>query len=302
MKRPSSSDSFGGMEEKEPGLIPISPSMEEQAKYEGRFQPMLDGMEGVECEDEELCTYGQSALGEKKRRLRVDQVKALEKNFEVENKLDPDRKARLAQDLGLQPRQVAVWFQNRRARWKTKQLERDYGALQARYEALKIDCDALRHDKEKLTAEVSRGDHGYESSTINHYGYGYPSKPIKQTITDSIKELRAKLVNPAAVTRLKNKDAEERPALIYKDGASDSDSSVVFNDHENSPYSGVVLDQDYFMGFKSYSSSSSLFESRALDQKEYLEEGFLSGEELCSGLFSEEQAPSLSWYCSEPWK
>ncbi|XP_010916708.1 homeobox-leucine zipper protein HOX13 [Elaeis guineensis] len=270
MKRPSSSDSFGGMEEKEPGLIPISPSMEEQAKYEGRFQPMLDGMEGVECEDEELCTYGQSALGEKKRRLRVDQVKALEKNFEVENKLDPDRKARLAQDLGLQPRQVAVWFQNRRARWKTKQLERDYGALQARYEALKIDCDALRHDKEKLTAEI--------------------------------KELRAKLVNPAAVTRLKNKDAEERPALIYKDGASDSDSSVVFNDHENSPYSGVVLDQDYFMGFKSYSSSSSLFESRALDQKEYLEEGFLSGEELCSGLFSEEQAPSLSWYCSEPWK
>ncbi|XP_008795210.2 homeobox-leucine zipper protein HOX4-like [Phoenix dactylifera] len=269
MKRPSSSGSFGGIEGKEPGLIPISPSVEEKGKYEGRFQSMSDGMEGVECEDEELCSHGQSALGEKKRRLSVDQVKALEKNFEVENKLDPDRKARLAQDLGLQPRQVAVWFQNRRARWKTKQLERDYGALRARYEALKIDCDALRHDKGNLTAEI--------------------------------KELKAKLANSATTTRLKNKDAEERPALIYRDGASDSDSSVVFND-ENSPYSGVALDQDYFMGFKSYSSSSSLFESRALDQKDYLEEGFLSGEELCSGLFAEEQPAGLSWYCSEPWE
>ena len=116
---------------------------------------MMDGAEEVECEEEELCSNGQSALGEKKRRLSVDQVKTLEKNFEVENKLDPDRKARLAQDLGLQPRQVAIWFQNRRARWKTKQLERDYGALRTRYETLKIDCDTLRHDKEKLISEAS---------------------------------------------------------------------------------------------------------------------------------------------------
>ncbi|XP_008782176.2 homeobox-leucine zipper protein HOX13-like [Phoenix dactylifera] len=258
MKRPSSSDSFGGLQEKEP--------VQEKEKYEERFQSMMDG---VEWEDEELCSNGRSALGEKKRRLSVDQVKTLEKTFEVENKLDPDRKARLAQDLGLQPRQVAIWFQNRRARWKSKQMEGDYAALRARYETLKIDCDALLHDKEKLAAEI--------------------------------KQLKAKLANSATITRLENKDAEERPALIFRDGASDSDSSVVFND-ENSPYSRVVLDQDYFTGFRSYSSSSSLFESRALGQKDYLEEGFVSGEELCSALFSEEQEPSLSWYCSKGWE
>lgn len=84
---------------------------------------------------------------EKKRRLSVDQVRSLEKSFEIENKLEPERKMQLAQQLGLQPRQVAVWFQNRRARWKTKQLEHVY-------EALKQEFDAVRAEKEKLKAEV----------------------------------------------------------------------------------------------------------------------------------------------------
>ncbi|KAK6920814.1 Homeobox domain [Dillenia turbinata] len=69
---------------------------------------------------------------EKKRRLTVDQVKYLERCFEEENKLEPERKVQLAKELGLQPRQVAVWFQNRRARWKTKQLEKDFETLQAK--------------------------------------------------------------------------------------------------------------------------------------------------------------------------
>lgn len=103
--------------------------------------------------DEELEEYFQQP--EKKRRLRVDQVQFLEKSFEVENKLEPERKVQLAKDLGLQPRQVAIWFQNRRARWKTKQLEKDYDALQTSYNTLKTDYDNLLKEKDKLKAQVN---------------------------------------------------------------------------------------------------------------------------------------------------
>ncbi|KAJ0977884.1 hypothetical protein J5N97_013358 [Dioscorea zingiberensis] len=91
---------------------------------------------------------------EKKRRLTTEQVRFLEKSFELENKLEPERKIQLARDLGLQPRQVAIWFQNRRARWKTKQLEKDYEALKSSYNLLKSDHDNLLKEKEKLKSEV----------------------------------------------------------------------------------------------------------------------------------------------------
>ncbi|CAL9079488.1 unnamed protein product [Musa textilis] len=92
--------------------------------------------------------------GEKKRRLTVEQVRTLEKNFEQGNKLEPERKMQLARALGLQPRQVAIWFQNRRARWKTKQLEKDYDVLKRQFEAMKSENEALRAQNQKLHAEV----------------------------------------------------------------------------------------------------------------------------------------------------
>lgn len=91
----------------------------------------------------------------KKRRLTFDQVRSLEQNFELENKLEPERKMQLAKELGLQPRQVAVWYQNRRARWKTKQLERDYEVLSSDYNRLKAEFEAAVQEKEKLKSEVT---------------------------------------------------------------------------------------------------------------------------------------------------
>jgi len=103
---------------------------------------------GDECMDEYF------HQPEKKRRLSANQVQFLEKSFEEENKLEPERKTKLAKDLGLQPRQVAIWFQNRRARWKTKQLEKDYEILHESFESLKANYENLLKEKDKLKSEV----------------------------------------------------------------------------------------------------------------------------------------------------
>uniref|UniRef100_A0A5B6YZF2 Homeobox-leucine zipper protein n=1 Tax=Davidia involucrata TaxID=16924 RepID=A0A5B6YZF2_DAVIN len=95
-----------------------------------------------------------SQVGEKKKRLNLEQVKTLEKSFELGNKLEPERKMQLARALGLKPRQIAIWFQNRRARWKTKQLEKDYDLLKRQFEALKSDNDALQSQNKKLQEEL----------------------------------------------------------------------------------------------------------------------------------------------------
>ncbi|XP_057777098.1 homeobox-leucine zipper protein HAT5-like [Salvia miltiorrhiza] len=92
---------------------------------------------------------------EKKRRLSHDQVQFLEKSFEVENKLEPERKIQLAKEVGLQPRQVAIWFQNRRARYKTKVLEKEYAALKASYDKLTSDYDALFKENDNMRNQVN---------------------------------------------------------------------------------------------------------------------------------------------------
>ncbi|KAH9609179.1 hypothetical protein KSS87_002405 [Heliosperma pusillum] len=102
-------------------------------------------------EDFEMSRY----QPEKKRRLSVEQVELLEKSFDEDNKLEPERKVELAKQLGLQPRQIAIWFQNRRARYKTKQLEKEYGSLKASYDRLMVDFDTLSKERDNLQNEVN---------------------------------------------------------------------------------------------------------------------------------------------------
>lgn len=126
-----------------------------------RKRSMASASFSVELSDDNLCDEDGGSddcahFGDKKRRLTFEQVKTLERSFEVGNKLEPERKMQLARALGLQPRQIAVWFQNRRARWKTKQLEKDFDALKHDYTALKNSYDALLQENKQFKDEVQR--------------------------------------------------------------------------------------------------------------------------------------------------
>ncbi|KAL4291450.1 hypothetical protein GQ457_14G003160 [Hibiscus cannabinus] len=242
--------------------------------YSREFQSVLDGLDEESCFEE--LTVGHGGGGGKKRRLSVDQVKALEKNFEVENKLEPDRKTKLAQELGLQPRQVAVWFQNRRARWKTKQLERDYGVLKTSYESLKLNYDTIRHENEALLKQIN--------------------------------ELKEKINEPPPVSPLDTSSAPDELNCgsgsvgdgVFpdkKDGSSDSDSSVIFNEDINSNGGGDGGSRSNVAACSSPSSMSSCFQLFKTTYVKMEEHDFISStaDEVCN-FFSDEQAPNLQWW------
>eukprot|EP00249_Psilotum_nudum_P003624 c17087_g1_i1 orf=224-1147(-) len=83
----------------------------------------------------------------KKLRLSKEQSALLEESFKEHSTLNPKQKGALAKQLNLRPRQVEVWFQNRRARTKLKQTEVDC-------ELLKRCCESLTEENRRLQKEL----------------------------------------------------------------------------------------------------------------------------------------------------
>ncbi|KAJ0963331.1 hypothetical protein J5N97_028453 [Dioscorea zingiberensis] len=88
----------------------------------------------------------------KKLRLTKEQSALLEERFKEHTTLNPKQKQALAKQLNLRPRQVEVWFQNRRARTKLKQTEVDCDFLKRRCETLTDENQRLRTELQELKA------------------------------------------------------------------------------------------------------------------------------------------------------
>ncbi|XP_031377720.1 homeobox-leucine zipper protein ATHB-6-like [Punica granatum] len=254
-------------------LVSLQSTKEENGRkkaqiYTREFRPMLDSLDREECGDEV------GPVGDKKRRLGLHQVKALEKNFEVENKLEPDRKAKLAEELGLQPRQVAIWFQNRRARYKTKQLERDYSILRANYDSLKLDYDNLEQEKEALDAELrelklklhKRNVGGHDSSSVPA-----EDSPVSDSANNaSVGDNNAIGIIPEPFGEIKEEDPNSNLGEPFVS------SSSFYN-----PPAHQMLSWIQFSGLR----------SMKMDEQQEFE----GAEESCD-IFSVDQAPTRHWY------
>eukprot|EP00253_Pinus_taeda_P001931 PITA_01931 len=88
----------------------------------------------------------------KKHRLSRDQCALLEESFKKNRAPEPKQKQELALQLNLRPGQVEVWFQNRRARTKVKQIEVDCEVMKRYNEALADENRKLQMELEKLKA------------------------------------------------------------------------------------------------------------------------------------------------------
>ncbi|KAK9039675.1 hypothetical protein V6N11_014869 [Hibiscus sabdariffa] len=158
-----------------PGLYTQIEAQQEESKP-GRRRKKNKGGENSQCREA------------KKRKLTQKQVELLELNFGNEHKLESERKDRIASEVGLDPRQVAVWFQNRRARWKNKKMEEEYNKLKSLHETALLDKCRLESEVVKLKEQLVEAEKG-----IQQLGEGIDSVSSKNSSISSVVSMEANI-------------------------------------------------------------------------------------------------------------
>lgn len=116
-----------------------------------------------------------------KLRFTKAQLRHLEESFERLQRPNAHQKSALAMELGVQPRQVEVWFQNRRARGKAKRTETDCEVLRQR-------CQDLIVENHQLNYLIQTERMGYDSRHL--VASGKSPLQLQLALCNSCKKVR----------------------------------------------------------------------------------------------------------------
>ncbi|XP_042486263.1 homeobox-leucine zipper protein ATHB-6-like, partial [Macadamia integrifolia] len=125
---------------------------------------------------------------------------------------------------------------NRQARWKTKQLERDYGVLKFKYEYLKLNFDSIQQDKESLLAKIKELEPKLEEDNIESNALAAKEDIlISESVDNKVTEQQSQISTAAAElggseTLELNQDCCNNTTY----GSSHSYSTTILNE-DNSP-------------------------------------------------------------------
>ncbi|KAK2657266.1 hypothetical protein Ddye_010318 [Dipteronia dyeriana] len=161
-------------------------------------------------------------LGAKKRKLTDEQVTLLEMNFGNEHKLETERKDKLALELGLHPRQVAIWFQNRRARYKNKQLEEEYMCLKKAHDSVVIQKCALESEVLRLRQKLEETE-------------SEKQKMIQQQLAETDKEIK-KLTEGCGENSHNSSLSDPQFTIETEDNETHDDDDIHDHDVKDTPF------------------------------------------------------------------
>ncbi|KAF3781091.1 Homeobox-leucine zipper protein [Nymphaea thermarum] len=136
-------------------------------------------------EEEEMEDEVDNRNGRKKLKLSLEQSSLLEQSFREQRTLSPNQKQILAKQLNLLPRQVEVWFQNRRARTKLKQIELNC-------QLLKNCCERLSEENRRLKKELQELKGLRMTTSPTQFYINFPSAAASPTLCPYCQKTGAK--------------------------------------------------------------------------------------------------------------
>ncbi|OIV96865.1 hypothetical protein TanjilG_08726 [Lupinus angustifolius] len=142
-----------------------------------------------------------------KKRFSDEQIRSLECVFESESKLEPWKKLQVAKDLGLQHRQVAIWFQNRRARFESLKNEK---------ESLQLELQKLS-DLMETSHEVKVGKENSTEDDGSGSGYNSWRVEVKPSFSnEGLEDREAMHCSNDQNDKSKSEKSEERGQLQHQ--------------------------------------------------------------------------------------